>query len=196
MANSYKRLIYIVIIVAILSYLFLDKSLALYFLNDPLHLKSLFWIITLYGDSKYSLISTAIIAIIFFKCSKPIFKGAIYIFSSVALSGILTDIIKVIVARYRPPMFIKEHLYGFNWFDFGHMVNSFPSGHSTTAFALSVSLAMLFPKYKKILLIIATLTAFSRVVVGVHYFSDVLIGSLIGTLTAYYLYKYFYKETI
>ena len=194
-----KKLIVISLIVAaiaILSYFLLDKKLALYFASNPLGVKDIFWKITRVGNSKYYLYSMPIIALLAFKFNKKIAKIALYIFSSVALSGILTDIIKVIFARFRPPIFIKDGSFGLNWFDFGYMVNSFPSGHATTAFALFTALAMLLPRYKAIFFAIASFVAISRVVVGVHYFSDVLIGSLIGALTALCLYQYFYKEKL
>jgi undecaprenyl-diphosphatase len=62
---------------------------------------------------------------------------------------------------------------------------SFPSGHSTTAFAVALSLGSFYPEILPWLLILAANVAVSRVVVGMHYLSDVLAGSGMGALLGY-----------
>ncbi len=61
--------------------------------------------------------------------------------------------------------------------------SSFPSGHTLEAFALALTLSLLFSK-KSIAIPVyvwAVLIAYSRMALGVHYPSDVLGGMLIGT---------------
>jgi undecaprenyl-diphosphatase len=60
--------------------------------------------------------------------------------------------------------------------------HSFPSGHSTTAFAAATVLGGYFPRYRPAFYVLAALIAWSRVVVGVHYPLDVLGGALLGTV--------------
>ncbi len=62
--------------------------------------------------------------------------------------------------------------------------SSFPSGHSATAAAGSISLAVIYPAFAPVLLILGLLTALSRVYLGVHYPVDVLAGFCIGMLAA------------
>lgn len=67
---------------------------------------------------------------------------------------------------------------------------SFPSAHTLVAFALAGSLW--FSGIKKLgggLLLIATLVAFGRVAVGVHYPSDVIGGAVIALATAWFLHR-------
>lgn len=62
---------------------------------------------------------------------------------------------------------------------------SFPSNHALNNFAAAVFLLRLFPAYKWIFLIVATLISISRIYLGVHYPSDVIGGALIGVAFGY-----------
>lgn len=59
---------------------------------------------------------------------------------------------------------------------------SFPSGHSMNAFAVGTVLALHFPLMAPVVLLMATSIAASRVVLGMHYVSDVVAGSALGTI--------------
>jgi undecaprenyl-diphosphatase len=58
---------------------------------------------------------------------------------------------------------------------------SFPSGHAATSFAAAMVLARYVPpRVAPLLFVLAALVGWSRVYVGVHYPSDVLVGALLG----------------
>jgi undecaprenyl-diphosphatase len=65
---------------------------------------------------------------------------------------------------------------------------SFPSGHTITAFAVTLSLGAFYPAMLPGLLFCAASVAASRILLGMHFLTDVLagaaIGSAIGFLTA------------
>lgn len=61
---------------------------------------------------------------------------------------------------------------------------SFPSGHAAAAMAVAAAYAFAFPHLAMALVLAAVLVGMSRVVLGVHYPGDVLIGQLIAILTA------------
>ena len=70
--------------------------------------------------------------------------------------------------------------------------NSFPSGHTTSTFAvISVLMFKLRNKlWAVVLLFWGILIGFSRIYVGVHYPLDVLAGAIIGIVIAYLVYRY------
>jgi undecaprenyl-diphosphatase len=61
---------------------------------------------------------------------------------------------------------------------------SFPSGHTITAFAVALSLAHFYPDLAIGLLFCAISVAASRVLLGMHFLSDVVAGAAIGTVLA------------
>jgi undecaprenyl-diphosphatase len=67
---------------------------------------------------------------------------------------------------------------------------SFPSGHSSTSFMLATSLSLAYPKWYVItpVFLYSTVVSYSRMDLGVHYPTDVLTGTLIGTGSAYMTY--------
>jgi len=58
---------------------------------------------------------------------------------------------------------------------------SFPSGHTMTAFAVATPLLLFYPTLTIGLLFCAISIAMSRILLGMHFLSDVLAGVLIGT---------------
>ena len=62
---------------------------------------------------------------------------------------------------------------------------SFPSGHTITAFAVALSLSAFYPSLSIGLLFCAGSIALSRILLGMHFLSDVLAGALIGSGLAY-----------
>ena len=62
---------------------------------------------------------------------------------------------------------------------------SFPSGHTITAFSVAVSLATFYPVLLLGLLFCAFSVALSRILLGMHFLSDVLAGAAIGSALGY-----------
>ncbi len=60
---------------------------------------------------------------------------------------------------------------------------SFPSGHATAAMAVAFIYAVAFPAAAPVLMVLAAGIGFSRVILGVHYPGDVVVGQLIALLT-------------
>lgn len=99
---------------------------------------------------------------------------------SLTVSHIIVQLLKNVCLRPRPYDAIKNaNILCRPLKDF-----SFPSGHTTAAFALAISWSINFVYIAPFLYITATLVGLSRVYLGMHYPSDILIGALIGTVSA------------
>jgi undecaprenyl-diphosphatase len=101
---------------------------------------------------------------------------------------IITAILKCAVNRERP--FNKYPEFITNKTNKNIKDASFPSGHTSTAFALATSLSLEYPKWYVITpsFIFAGTVGYSRMELGAHYPSDVLAGALIGSTCAYLTY--------
>src|SRR5262249_18258863 len=68
---------------------------------------------------------------------------------------------------------------------------SFPSGHSITAFAVATPLVLHYPTLAIGVLFCAFSIAVSRIMLGLHFLSDVVAGCTIGFLLGYSTYLVF-----
>lgn len=110
-------------------------------------------------------------------------------FAVIAISGIATDILKPIVGRMRPD-YVSDGAFAFNPFTLGGYSHySFPSGHATTMGAVAV-FAAFAPGILTVPILLGTAAvAVSRVIIGVHFPSDVVGGALIGAGIGYLILR-------
>ncbi|HEY0670092.1 MAG TPA: phosphatase PAP2 family protein [Sphingobacteriaceae bacterium] len=75
---------------------------------------------------------------------------------------------------------------------------SFPSGHTFEAFAFSTAVALLFKNLWIRIFIFtwAVLVGLSRMILGMHYISDVIGGIIFGLLTGYFVHILYKQNTI
>ncbi len=186
-----------VILLCIFSYLFADIQTALWFhaLENTL-LYKVFEKITLFGDSLGYLIGGTLLFVVFRKRNQLWASSGLFLFSTVALSGLSADLVKYIAGRARPRLYFSEHLYGFDFFHWQYAWTSFPSGHSATAFSVAMLFALLYPRWRFAALFGGILIAFSRLVLAQHYISDVIAGSFLGIVSTILLYNLYFKSKL
>jgi len=118
----------------------------------------------------------------FIQKDNAIKKQGYYIGATLLTSAIVTTSLKFAIDRDRPfvtyPDIQKLTSAG---------SPSFPSGHTSEAFATATSLSLVFPKWYVIApsMLWASAAGYSRMHLGVHYPSDVLVGALIGSGSAW-----------
>lgn len=130
------------------------------------------------GDGLFAIM----LALIMFAFGKR--KLPILILLSFLLSGAIVQIVKKMDPHPRPGLYFEKTT-------FVHAVdgvlhkgkNSFPSGHTTTAFATASLLALATQRkvYQLLYLAAAILVGYSRIYLGQHFFDDVLAGAFLGT---------------
>lgn len=121
---------------------------------------------------------------------------AAFIFSAVAASGILINVLKVLFGRVRPKLLFRDELYGFDWFRLGADFHSFPSGHAQTITALMVALFILVPRFGVAYLVIGAAIAISRAVVNAHYMGDIVAGAYAGAVMTMWVHSVFARGGI
>ena len=113
-------------------------------------------------------------------------KKAIFIGETLAASVFISVALKSITKRDRPYDTYPE-------IDNVTVENSysFPSAHTSSAFATATSLSMAYPKWYVIAptFLWAGAVGYSRMYLGVHYPTDVLAGAIIGSGSAFLCYK-------
>jgi lipid A 4'-phosphatase len=110
-----------------------------------------------------------------------------FLFASIAVSGLIVDVLKICFGRVRPKLLFHSDLYDFTWLSWRPDHWSFPSGHTVTIVALMSALWWLWPRHLLFYILVAAIVAGSRVVVGAHYPSDVMAGALIAVLSNRYV---------
>lgn len=99
---------------------------------------------------------------------------------STALSGAIVNIIKPMVNRPRPADHYANTEISVHTPVGTPTDKSFPSGHTQTAFGAATYLSCMYPAWSPLLLGLAALAGLSRIALGVHFPSDVLVGALFG----------------
>lgn len=137
--------------------------------------------ITKFGNVETLMIIS--IPIVFFTVSQHNYVSASAIIMSVMLSVIAVHTLKFIFRRKRPKVTTGINYMGY----------SFPSGHSCVSMSFYLTIAYVLSYGYKfffvtmlISIVFAFMIAISRIILGVHWFTDVAIGSFIGLICAYW----------
>lgn len=136
-----------------------------------------------------SLGNGAVIAVLFVILLFKKYRYAFIFLTASLLTALIVNLFKKVIfhGMYRPSKFFelyesyKLHLIeGVKL----HSLQSFPSGHTATAFNLFLMLALIVKNnvLKFLFFVMAVLVAYSRVYLSQHFLMDITAGSIIGVL--------------
>ena len=158
--------------------------------NSPF-LDIFFKYLTYLGDG--TVIAILFIVLLFIK-----YRYAFAFLSGSLMTSVVVNILKKLVLNdiYRPSKYFELYESYQLHFVEGvklHSLQSFPSGHTATAFNLFFMLAILVKNkmLKLALFIIAALVAYSRVYLSQHFFIDIIAGSIIGVVIMLLFFLWF-----
>jgi len=110
-----------------------------------------------------------------------------------ALSGITVQLLKRMVFTNHQRPWVQYQLSPDLHTVMGYQLysnNSFPSGHTTTAFVVAGLLILIYNKswLNALLAVLAVAVAWSRIYLAQHYFTDVFAGFVLGCLFAFIVF--------
>ena len=172
--------------------------------SETNYLKSFFINITEVGNSAwYFIVSFFFISILlinkklkFLKIKETHKKINFFISTIIYISaaGIITQIFKHLVGRPRPNYTNYENLFDFKFFTLESNFHSFPSGHASTVFMVCFIICSILPLLRYYFYFLAGIVALSRVVVGAHFFTDIVAGALLSLIVFEILNYIFSKK--
>ncbi|MFM1891230.1 MAG: hypothetical protein RLZ44_307, partial [Pseudomonadota bacterium] len=145
--------------------------------GDQLEVQRFFAVVSRLGDGVFWYLVMCLLPTLY---GAPGLKAALHMLLVGAVSLALYKALKVGTTRARPCDFdtsIRRHAPALDRY-------SFPSGHTMHAVGFTLVIAGYFPPAAVLVAPFAALVAVSRLVLGLHYPSDVLVGALIGATVA------------
>ena len=145
------------------------------------------------GNGGWIFILLCIILLIY----KPTRLVGIVASVALVLNAVICNLVlKILINRTRPFVMIED----LTLITKLPKDSSFPSGHSSAAFAVACAITLCLPKKKKwvgvLLIVVATIVAFSRLYVGAHYPTDVIAGIMLGIFAGTVSYLIFRNKLI
>jgi membrane-associated phospholipid phosphatase len=114
-----------------------------------------------------------------------------FIFCAVAVSSLVTEVLKYSIGRGRPFVGGEANAFHFSHFAGNPAYYSFPSGHATTAFALALAVSAVWPQARVAMAVYALIIAATRLVLLAHHPSDVVAGAMVGIVGTMFVRYWF-----
>lgn len=197
--RSFALIVFVGIIYC-LCYFFVDKKLAIamHALASDTAFETAFQYISFIGSAviwvPLSVLGFIIFGIWRLRKNSSVARAGLFVSFCMLVSMLISGILKVLLARYRPDLFFSQGLYGFHFLSTQYDITSTPSGHASRMFTLALAVSMVWRRWMPLLFIIAIFVALSRIVVDAHYLSDVFLGAMIGVLVPIWVRALFFAE--
>jgi membrane-associated phospholipid phosphatase len=176
---------FILILLGFILMLFFSKAVLFLIINNHHNnfFDQFFKLNTLLGDGMMTVL--VVFGLLFIKFRYAVLAAIAFLYNSVVI-----QLLKRLFNAPRPLKYF-ENISPIRTIE-GYPVNewnSFPSGHTATAFTLAVVLSYLLPHRQRhwIIIPLAALTAFSRVYLAQHFMEDIIAGAIIAVVMTFQL---------
>ncbi|MGH7832499.1 MAG: phospholipid carrier-dependent glycosyltransferase [Candidatus Binatia bacterium] len=145
-----------------------------------------------YGSGGFLALLATLLFILGFLLKKPAWSNTgVVCLGALLASALVVQLAKHLLGRARPRLLEPASTFVGPSLSAGIAgLDSFPSGHAITTFALAGLLARTFPRGRIFFYSVALVISFSRIYLGAHFISDVVAGAVLGTLIGYLLDRY------
>lgn len=165
-----------------------DRELFVWLNNLGIESWDSFWLFVTQIEPWFALFIYFFVLIFYFYGFRKALTVIFFLFLTAGVTLFLTDLTKEYVGRLRPN----------NVLELGEFIRilqtpnnySFFSGHASSSFAITTFVVLSLRKYHKLVYCFylwPLLFVMSRIYVGVHYPSDLFVGSLVGTVMAFFM---------
>jgi len=166
------------------------------FLNvyHPGWLDLFFMKFTFIGDGLVSIAAVILLAV----CNK--LKEAVTLLVAYLSSALVAQLLKNTVDFPRPRLYLEQAMIQYQHFVEGvtlYSHGSFPSGHTTSAFAMATIFSLCF-KDRRVSIgafVLATLAGYSRIYLAEHFLPDVVGGAIVGVVFAMLTYYVIWQRS-
>jgi membrane-associated phospholipid phosphatase len=191
MANPWVMLFMVVL--NVLLYFFVDKPLTFFMKTQQWMVKyPLLDILTQLGAGWFYMICLALLACVFrfILHNERWAHRTWFLWLCVLVPNLICLVLKILLGRARPDIFISSNLYGFYGLQKTAIYWSLPSGHTTTIMGLLLGCGALFPRYLWGFICFGGLISALRIVLLKHYLSDVMVASYLALIEVGLLYHW------
>lgn len=182
-----------------ISYYYIDRPFAFFIYDHQINHILIFKYLTYIGAAIYYLSPIFLVYFVIRFClTQPAaWEWALSRVAAIVIIAIyFKDILKYVFGRTWPqtwinnnPSLIQNNAFGFHWFHGGVAYAAFPSGHSTVSVAFATALWLSFPKLRWLAVLIPTVVIIGLLGKNYHFVSDIIGGSFLGGLIAFYAIK-------
>lgn len=117
-----------------------------------------------------------------------------FIFLAVLASGLAADFVKILLGRTRPKLFFADGAFGLTGLSFRADHWSFPSGHVANVAGLAMALSLLWPRHVAAYWLFVALIALSRIATTQHFLSDTVGAAYLAALVTAYIRGVFVRS--
>jgi membrane-associated phospholipid phosphatase len=122
------------------------------------------------------------------------YRAAFLMITTFAITSLSVQVAKFIFDAPRPKLYFKDQLSRLHFVKGVEILshNSFPSGHTLTAFATGVLITYLVKdkRWSMLLIVYGVLVGLSRMYLSEHFFEDVVSGSVMGVFLTIFWISY------